>query len=163
MRRLILLTLTVAGALAPATATHALLAGGLSISAPSSVSLGAAPTGAATLSASLGPVKVTDSRTIAQSWLATVTSTSFTGAGLTVIPNSSVTYISGQATASTGLVTPVPGAPLGVTLEAQRRAFEGTVLALGGNTVTWTPTIRISLPANVLAGSYSGTITHSVS
>lgn len=154
--------LTVAGALAPATAAHAQLFGSLSISAPSAAALGSAPVGAPTLSGSLGPVKVTDTRTLGLGWTATVSSTSFTGAGLSVIPNGSVTYISGAATATTGVVTPVPGNPLGVTLEAQKTAFSGSVGVLGG-TVTWNPTIRVALPTDALAGSYTGTITHSVS
>lgn len=162
MRSCLVVLLAVAGILIPATAAHALLGGSLSISAPPNATLGSAPAGSPVLSGSLGSVKVTDTRTLGLGWTATVSSTSFTGDGLTLIPNSSVTYISGAATATTGVVTPVPGDPLGVTLGAQKTAFSASVGALGG-TVTWNPTIRVTLPADALVGSYTGTITHSVS
>ncbi|MEX2587074.1 MAG: hypothetical protein WD602_03650 [Actinomycetota bacterium] len=164
MRRYpLVVLLAVAGVITPATAAHAQLLGSLSINAPPSAELGSAPTGSPTLSGSLGPVQVTDTRSVALSWSATVSSTSFTGPGPTAIPGGSVTYISGAATESSGLVTPVPGPALGVTLEGPKTAFSGTVLVVGGNSVTWNPTIRVALPEGALAGSYSGTITHSVS
>jgi hypothetical protein len=33
----------------------------------------------------------------------------------------------------------------------------------GNNFATWNPTVSITLPAQAVAGTYSGTITHSVS
>jgi hypothetical protein len=162
MRRLLTILLVIAGVSTPAIHVHALLGGSLSITVPASASLGSAPVDASTVSGSLGPVKVTDTRTLGLGWTAKVSSTSFTGSGLTVIPNSSITYISGTATATSGVVTPVPGPALGVTLEAQKTAFSASV-GLAGGTVTWNPIIRVALPVSVLAGNYSGTITHSVS
>jgi hypothetical protein len=32
----------------------------------------------------------------------------------------------------------------------------------GNNVASWTPTITVKIPAGVLAGTYTGTITHSV-
>lgn len=162
MRRLLMILLVIAGVSTPAIHAHALLGGSLSITAPANASLASAPVSASTVSGSLGPVKVTDTRTLGLGWTAKVSSTSFGGAGLPVIQNSAVTYISGLATNTTGVVTPIPGDPLGATLEAQKTAFAGSVGTLGG-TITWNPTVRVTLPANVLTGSYSGTITHSVS
>jgi hypothetical protein len=162
MRRVVTVLLVIAGVSTPAISAHALLGGSLSVTAPTTASLGSAPTTASTVSGSLGPVKVTDTRTLGLGWTAKVSSASFTGSGLTVIPKSSVTYISGTATATSGVVTPVPGPALGVTLDAQKTAFSASV-GIAGGTVTWNPTIRVALPVSVLAGNYSGTITHSVS
>jgi hypothetical protein len=38
-----------------------------------------------------------------------------------------------------------------------------TGVAVGNNSVTWNPTVLITLPAQAVAGKYTGTITHSVS
>ena len=34
-------------------------------------------------------------------------------------------------------------------------------LAAGNTTVSWNPTVTVTLPSNVAAGTYTGTITHS--
>lgn len=151
-------------ALAPAaqaavtTATFTLTGGALSISAQASAALTNAAAGAASLSGSLGGVTVTDSRGSTAGWTSSVTSTSFTGTGLSVIAPGSVSYAPGLAT-FTGVVTPVPG--LGGSMAASQTAVAGTV-AVGNNTASWTPSITVTLPSNALAGAYSGTITHSV-
>lgn len=154
-------------ALAPAahaattTTTFTLTAGALSISAPGSAALSNAATGAASLAGSLGTVTVTDARGGINGWAATASSSSFTGTGLSVIANSSVDYTSGLATASSGVVTPVPGAALPTAMGSPVTAFSGTVV-VGNNSVSWAPSLTVNLPSNALAGSYSGTITHSV-
>ena len=38
----------------------------------------------------------------------------------------------------------------------------GATGEVGATTVGWNPTITVTLPSNVVAGTYSGTITHSV-
>jgi hypothetical protein len=143
--------------------TFSLTAGLLSVTAPEDAALADAATGAASLSGSLGTVQVTDARGSTAGWGATAASTSFTGSGLSVIPNGEVNYASGAATAFTGVVTPVPGnLGLATDMDPAVTAFSGTV-AVGNNSVSWAPTLTVDLPANALAGDYSGTITHSVS
>jgi hypothetical protein len=48
-----------------------------------------------------------------------------------------------------------------VNLSEERVAFSSSGLALS-ITTTWDPTIVIAIPAAAVAGTYSGTITHSV-
>ncbi|WP_176730768.1 hypothetical protein [Micromonospora mirobrigensis] len=100
-------------------------------------------------------------------WVATVTSTSFvTGAGglNRTVPNSLVSYWSGPVVKSTGGGTLVPGqltAAQAVALNVSRTAFRKTG-GNGNNTVSWRPTLRINLPTGLVAGTYTGTVTHSV-
>ncbi|HEX8770821.1 MAG TPA: hypothetical protein VF711_08645, partial [Acidimicrobiales bacterium] len=94
-------------------------------------------------------------------------STSFTtgaGAAAQTIPNSSVSYWSGPATATVGLQNTTPGQPTAATaqsLSASRTAFSSSGLVLSISTV-WDPTIVITIPSAAVAGTYTGTITHSV-
>jgi hypothetical protein len=162
VRRPLLALIPIAGISIPAIDAQALSLGSLSISVPPTATLGTAAIGSTPVSGSLGNIKVTDTRTLGSGWTTTVTSSSFTAPGLTVIPNSAVTYVSGLANEVTGLlVTPVPGSLTGVTLGTGRTAF--AAVATGSNTVRWNPTITVALPSNSLSGTYSGTITHSVS
>jgi alpha-tubulin suppressor-like RCC1 family protein len=143
------------------------LAGVLSIAVPSSATLPTTVDGHTT-SLQLGTVTVTDNRALGSaSWTAMVSSTSFTtGAGGTgqVIPASSVTYWSGPATATSGSGTFTPGqaaAVNAVSLSNSRTAFS---LSGGGgvNSASWNPTISVSVPTSVTAGTYTATITQSV-
>jgi len=140
----------------------------MAITVPTSVGLGTAPTGSGTLSAPLGTVTVTASGAVAPSFTASVSSTTFiTGIGGTnrTIPTTAVLYWSGPATASTGLLgSPTPGqvdAAHAQDLSSTRTAFSATGLALSIST-SWNPTLVINIPNSAIAGSYTGTITHSV-
>jgi hypothetical protein len=143
---------------------------GLSISVPSSVSFGSFAPGARTITASLGTVTVTTASTVAHNatWTATVTATDFTTGGGTSaerVPNSSVTYRSGTATASTGFGAGacVPGQALAASLGSMRTAFSCTGVSIAATTsLSWRPEITIAIAAGNVAGAYSGTITHSV-
>jgi hypothetical protein len=159
----------VAGTAAVAVLTTPSLAHGLAISAPTSVTLGSAPTSASSLSGQLGTITVTDSGTLflLPSFVAAVSSTVFTtgsGSPSETIGTSSVFYWSGPATASSGLQTPVPGQLLAANMQSlsvSRTAFRSTGLVLSIST-SWNPTIVIDIPDAAVAGTYSGTITHSV-
>ena len=140
----------------------------VSITAPTSKNLGSAATGADTLSAQIGPVTVVASGLIAPSFTATVTGTVFrTGAASAneTIPKAAVFYWSGPATAFSGLLgNGTPGqanASEAESLSVSRMAFsgQGTLLSVSAS---WNPTIVIHIPAAAVAGTYSGTITHSV-
>ncbi|WP_250564502.1 hypothetical protein [Sphaerisporangium fuscum] len=116
----------------------------------------------------LGLVTVSDQRAaLTATWTATVSATSFTTGGGTAsetIPASSVQYWSGPATATTGTGTFVPGQPnaaAAVTLDQPRIAFSKTS-GSGNNSASWNPTLIISIPAQAVAGTYTGTVNHQV-
>lgn len=160
------------GSVAPAqaadtTVTFTIQGGALTISAPASINLGDSASDTA-LQGTIGPVTVTDLRgTLLGSWTASVTSTDFTTGGGTAnetIPKAGAAYASGAATATDGVGTFVPGqltVLLAAPLTDQVTAFTGAAL-VGNNTVTWNPTLRVTIPNSAVAGTYTGTVTHSV-
>lgn len=152
---------------AESTGTFVISAGTLTITAPSAVSLG---TGAESkeLDSALGSVTVTDTRaSLVAAWTATVSSSPFTTGGKSAaetIPNSDIAYWSGPATATTGSGTFTPGQATRdnrVPLSAPVAAFSLTG-GVSSNSATWHPSIAVSVPAEAVAGTYTGTITHSV-
>ncbi|WP_428963289.1 hypothetical protein [Micromonospora fluostatini] len=141
---------------------------GLDIAVPAAVNLGVGFVGG-TLTGRLGSVEVRDQRGPVNPnlWVVTVSATAFVtgagGAGRT-IANGQVSYWSGPAVRETGGGTLVPGQVTqaqAVTLGVPREAFRKTA-GNGNNMVSWSPTLRIAIPSGVVAGSYTGTITHSV-
>jgi hypothetical protein len=147
------------------TATTFTLSGGaLSISVPATATLGNAATGAASLAnQSLGAVSVTDLRgALVATWTSTVSSTAFTTGGATAnetVSAANVAYSSGAGTAGAGEVgafVPVVGSALGSPATA------GTWAGVGNNHVSWTPSLTFTLLPSQVAGTYSGTINHSV-
>jgi hypothetical protein len=154
-------------ALAPASAgttdtTFTLTGGSLSISQPPSSNLGSAATGSALLTGSLGTVRVTDARGAnLGGYTAAVIGTAFstgTGDSTFTVPASAVTYVPGLVTGD-GVATRTPGA--GGALNASREAMTASAV-VGNNTSAWDPTVAVTLPSNAVAGTYTGTITHSV-
>lgn len=145
------------------------LAHALAITVPSSANLGSVPSGTGSLSGKLGPVTATDSGTLLllPSFRATVSSTDFiTGSGgaSRTIGKGSISYWSGPVTTSSGAQTPVPGqatAALAEALSTSRTAFSSSGLVATIST-TWNPTIVVAIPPGAVAGTYTGTITHSV-
>ncbi len=138
--------------------------GTLTISLPSTTALGSAAPGG-TVSAPLGPVTVSDGRGLATStWTATVSATTFTTSGGTqTITTSNVSYWSGPSTATNGTVTSTPGqndASAKQALSSSRTAFSST--GNGNNSTSWNPTLVITIPSTAVAGTYTGTVTHSV-
>jgi hypothetical protein len=137
--------------------------GTLGISAPTgSVDLGSvlASASAQTVSAALGMVTVTDSRAGALGWVATAGATDFTGPGsISVSTPGSITYTPGQASVTgTANVAPTFEDHLYPTVPVQ------TATGVSGvNTAAWNPTIAVTIPGGAQAGTYSTTITHSVS
>lgn len=150
------------------TATFTVISGALAITVPpSTVNLGSGVPGS-TITAQFGIVQITDARgLLAASWTGSVASTSFVTGGGTVpetIPAAAVSYWSGQATTTTGSGTFTPGqanAAAAVSLASTHTAFTLTAGA-GGNSAAWNPTFVVSLPAAAVAGTYTGTVTHSV-
>jgi hypothetical protein len=143
--------------------TVAVVAGPLTITVPATASLGSAPPGG-TLSAGLGTVQVTDDRGFGADWTATVSSTGFatgTGTQAETIPAGAARYLIAALNSATGpaTFTPVPS----VRLNASPRAVVSATNVTGNTTVSWDPTIRVSVPATAVSGDYTATITHSVS
>jgi alpha-tubulin suppressor-like RCC1 family protein len=161
-------TVTATSGTAPSAPVTVEPAGFLSISVPSAAALPAAAPGT-TASAALGTVTVTDNRALGSaSWTATVTGTAFiTGSGTAqqTIPLTQVTYWSGPATATSGSGTFIPGQPAAanaVNLTVPRVAFSLTG-GSGVNSASWNPTLPVQVPAAAIAGTYTATITESVS
>ncbi|KQC40069.1 hypothetical protein UK82_02485 [Frankia sp. ACN1ag] len=156
---LVILLVTWSGS--PAQAT-------LTITAPATANLGSHAIGDDPLSVQLATTTVT-STALVGAWTATVTSTNCTtgtGASDETIPRASLIYWSGPATATTGLPSLVsPGQPTAtsaVTLAASRTAFSATTMDLDTSTVSWEPTLTVAVPTNVIVGTYTCTVTHSV-
>jgi hypothetical protein len=159
---------TVVGIAAFVVLTTPLLAhAALAISVPPAAALGSVPSGTNSLSHQLGPVTVTASGLVAPSFIASVSTTTFkTGSGSAgeTIGITAVSYWSGPATATIGLQNATPGqvgAAQAQILSQSRTAFSSAGLALS-ITTTWNPTIVVAIPAAAVAGTYTGTITHSV-
>src|SRR5688500_14797300 len=149
------------------TATFTITAGGLAITAPSStVALGTVNTGAGSVSGQLGAVTVDDTRAaLVNSWTNTVSSTTFALNGGTATTNETVAltniaYSSGLSTAHTGLGAFVPS---GTVSDFTTAKAAGTHTGFAGNSsTTWNPTLTLTLLSSQVAGTYTGTITHSV-
>jgi hypothetical protein len=146
-----------------------LAAGGLDITVPSAAALPDGTPGAS-ITGSLGTVTAADSRAaLVGSWTVTATATNFTTGGATAaetIPVGSVSYWSGPATGQTGLGVVIPGQPLAANAVALSTtpgvtAFSKLVGA-GSNSASWNPTLVVTVPASAVAGTYTGTVTHSI-
>ncbi|MFG1848185.1 hypothetical protein [Micromonospora carbonacea] len=140
---------------------------GLTISAPATANIGAGNPGD-TVSGQIGPVTVTDQRAALNAdWTTTVVATDFTTGGATepeTIPDINVLYWSGGATATSGSGTFTPGqagAGDAQIINVPRTAFTHTG-GSGDNSATWNPTLVVNIPSGVVAGVYTGTVTHTV-
>lgn len=149
------------------TTTFSVNGGALAITAPASTNVGSGAAGAS-ITAALGAVTVTDARgLLTASWTASASTTSFTTGGGTpaeTVGATEVSYWSGPATANTGIGVLTPGqltALLAQSLGTSKTAFTLT-LGVGNNSVTWNPTVIVAVPSAAIAGTYTGTITHSV-
>lgn len=142
---------------------------GLSITFPDTANLSAGtPVASGGFSAPLGQVSVTDTRgrlLAPSSWTVTVSASDFvtgTAQPNETIPSSNLSYWTGAPTAGVGAV-PAGGqltALLAVPLGAPQTALSATNTTTA--TVSWTPTIVVTIPPGAAPGQYQGTITHSV-
>jgi hypothetical protein len=146
------------------SAANVTITGGfLSISVPANAgSLGSIvnTVGGGTISGSLGQVVVTDARSAAagSTWIASVISTAFTPPSGPTIPASRVGYTAGTIT-KVGTATYTANDPTNLTGASPAVTATGIT---GDNSATWNPTINVAVPGGTIAGTYSGTITHSV-
>lgn len=145
----------------PATLT--VTGGTLSITVPAGASdLGtqANTVEGGTISGPLGQVEVNDARSAAagSGWVASVISTAFTPPSGPAIPASAVGYDAGTIT-KVGTATYTPNNPGSLTGVAPAVTATGIT---GDNSATWNPTISVTVPGGMAAGTYTATITHSV-
>jgi hypothetical protein len=144
--------------------------GTLTISAPVSADLSTGATTPVTpggqVVGSLGTVTVTDLRSlVGTGWTASVSATAFTTGGGTpaeVIPAADLAY---DPTATLTTTFGTIGSLIGTALAALSADPQGTVTASGANgdnQATWNPVITVSVPDTAVAGTYAGTIVHSV-
>ncbi|HUN37853.1 MAG TPA: hypothetical protein VMU95_38175 [Trebonia sp.] len=152
-----------AGPSATTTMTFAVTVGALSITAPTSATLGAGNPGTTIGPTPLGPVSVTDNRAALNAgWTVTAASTDFTTGGSTspeTIAASNVTYTPGPIT-TTGTVTSTPST---ITLSGSPQTVVTATGIVGDDTASWNPNMSVAVPANAVGGTYTATLTHSVS
>ena len=152
--------------------TFDLQGGTLSITVPdgstTAIDLGLAHLSDNHVSGSLGAVTVDDERgLLSGSWDASAQSSAFvtgTTGNTTTLLASAVTYSAGTTSGSTGTGTftaAAGGADVAIGSSATVMSASSEVGSPAG--ITWDPTITVALPTTgVVAGIYSGTITHSV-
>jgi hypothetical protein len=145
----------------PTPVTVQITGGALDISVPAAANLGttAASASAQTVTGPLGPVVVSDLRAGILGWVATAGSTSFTGPAGPTISAATMTYTPGTAVV-VGIATVTP---ISLTAMTTPGTVQTATAVTGVNTATWTPSIGVVIPAGALVGTYSATITHSVS
>ena len=112
----------------------------------------------------LGTVQVTDDRGFGADWTATVASTGFatgTGTPAETIPAADAQYLIGALAEAVGpaTFTPMPA----IQLSAEPQAVVSATNVAGNTSVSWDPTIEVSVPDSAIGGDYTATITHSVS
>jgi hypothetical protein len=155
--RLVVATVVVTVGVLGMSALHASASGPLSLSAPASAVLGSGAPGT-TIAAAIGPVTVTDDRALlSASWTVTVAETDFAN-GAQTIPATDASYAPGTIT-TTGVITVIPTS---VTLANSAQTVVTGTDGVGDNTATWDPTVAVTVPATAAAGTYTGTLTHSI-
>lgn len=164
-------TVTACTRTAPCGPRQVFLASGtLSITVPAGpVSLGSSAI-SGTVTNQLGVVTVDDTRLLGLGWTAAVAGSDFkTGGGSPseTIAIGKIQYWSGPATASNGLSSSTPGQATSsqkITLATTAQtAFTGAGISLVSNSASWNPTLIVTVAPSAIAGTYTGTITHTVS
>jgi hypothetical protein len=151
----------------PTSATFKVNGGALNITTPDSADLGSVNIGASNVSSQLGTVTVTDQRASLSlvSWTTSVVSSPFTtsdgNGNNATIAASNVSYLAGVPTAQSGIGVFAPGLTSAFGIGTSATAYTA-VAEVGATSVSWNPTIAVTLPSSAQAGTYTGTITHSV-
>ena len=137
------------------------VAGVLAISAPTGTTTLTPAVPGATSTTTLGNTTVTDERADTAGWLADVTLPALTGTSpsTVTIPTTDATYTAGTAT-KTGTVT-VTAATVITGLGTAKTSQTATAVN-GNHTATWAASLTVKMPTDVLADTYSGTMTQSV-
>jgi hypothetical protein len=137
--------------------------GAIAITVPTStVSLGsvAVSENDQTVSQTLGGVTVTDQRGSSASWTASASAVDFSdGNGHTISVTTKPSSYDPGNIATTGVTA--TGHVISPIYPAQDVVTTSNLSA--SNTASWNPTMSITVPGNTLVGTYSSTVTHSVS
>jgi uncharacterized repeat protein (TIGR01451 family) len=139
------------------------VAGALTITGPGTADLGSSAPGT-TLTGDFGTVQVIDDRGFGANWTATVSSSSFTtgtGTGPQVIPPADVEYVIGNLAQTTGPASFSFSPDLFLNTTPQTVVSASNVQ--GNTSVTWTPLLKVHIPAGAIGGTYTAVVTHSVS
>jgi hypothetical protein len=144
------------------TMTFTVTVGALTMTAPASANLGSGGPGT-TISGPLGTVVVADNRALlSASWTATASSTSWvtgSGTGNETIPATAGRYTPGPIQ-TTGTITATGQA---ITLSTSPQTVVTGSAGVGNNTASWNPTIAVTVPTTAVGGTYTSTLTQSVS
>ncbi|GIJ22709.1 hypothetical protein [Micromonospora lutea] len=156
------------------TTTFDVTAGDLEITVPDTADLANDGTPGGYAYGSLGAVTVTDARaSLTPTWTVTVAGADFTTGGATApetISTGDIYYFSGNATTTEGDGTFTPGQPgvfappppaAGTTIDGTPTAFSHTG-GSGNNSATWEPSLTAEIGLSKVAGTYTGTISHTV-
>lgn len=145
--------------------------GSLSISVPSAATIGGSSLtdalAGATVTGTLGSTTVSDTRgaLAAAAWTITASmANDFVHSGGTAtIAKGQASMYSGLATATSGIVTFTGTTAVNpVTMSTTGGALGSATLASGSHSVTYDPTLSISIPGNATPGSYTGSVTQTV-
>lgn len=175
MRKLLLapaLAAAVAGLVLPGSAeaadtavTFTVNAGALSVSSSASAALSnaTATTAGTSVTGQLGSTTVTDNRAAAAgAWSVSVSSTDFTAPGELTIAKGQASAYSGLATATTGTTVFVPTTVANAVNLGSAGTLASATGVLGASSVTYNPTLTVTIANSVQAGDYSGTVTQTV-
>lgn len=151
-------------------ATFTITAGTLDIAVPTGpVNLGSANAGAglSQISGDLGSVSVSDNRgLLVAAWTASARTSAFTTGAAGVdetVPAASVAYAANAPSNSGGGVSAVFAHPGAAALSDTLDTTVATLAAgTGVNSSSWTANLTFTLLSTQVAGTYSGTVTHSV-
>ena len=145
------------------TPTTVTITGGLlSVVVPAGASLSTGTPGA-NATVTLGATTVTDARAGDIGWSATVTLPVLTGETLTTetIPTTAAFYLASTAVPISG--SPTLDAPATRTDLSSAKVSQTASAVSGNNSASWTALLTVPIPAQVLADTYTGTLTQSVS
>jgi hypothetical protein len=153
---------------AEATSTGTVSAGTLSLSTTASPTFSATLDGTDQAPTYTLPGTLNDATGSGSGWNTTITSTQFTTGGATPrtlsTTASAITGVTSVATANTTTTAPTNAItyPLAVPAAATAPAavkYFNAAANTGMGEFTLTPTVKVSIPANTYAGSYSSTLT----
>jgi len=147
------------------TTTVGVTGGDLILTAASSADFASVAAGQSTAGGSLGTVTVDDQRAgYNGAWTASAVATDFANSTVpqaAAIPASDFTYTPGDPSAHSGNATFVTGDGGQMSTDQAVTAYS-TSDEIGVASVSWDPSVSIAVPPDVVAGTYTGTITHSV-
>lgn len=146
-----------------ASATIEVEGGILSISLAGNVAADAPLKPGTTAKIAIPAFTVTDERAGIEGWAVGVTMTDFTSDNAAdldaIIPVAEASYTASEPVSSGTATVAAPGGIFGAGGQVNALAATGVK---GNNTATWTSLLSVDVPSDALAGTYTGTLTHSV-